>query len=308
MMRKITVIFILLLVVGATSFSQEKSGTIYSKHESIDITKELWKAFVNGDEETYRSFFADSAYMLMNGNPEPKTSNAEISKGVANWVGAYENLKVGDQKPAYPDAMEYKEGGVWVQDWLLMTGIHKKTGIILNLPIHNLYSFNDEGKVTAMISYFNNDVFEEIANSQKTRENGKVFINHPYIVTVRKAMNAFVAKDMDKWASFFSPKARFSTLSMPLEESMSLDEYKEAMAKMFFKDDLKFKVEQVGYPDCIYYEKSDNYIVYSWWKMIYKMDGKLFEYPFMLSHDFNDEGMIIYENIYVSSNHLENLW
>ena len=33
-------------------------------------------------------------------------------------------------KPAFPDAMEYKEGGTWVQDWLLMTGVHKETGIV----------------------------------------------------------------------------------------------------------------------------------------------------------------------------------
>ena len=307
-MRKITSLFILLLLVGANSFSQTKSGTIYSEHEAIDKTKALWEAFVNGDEEKYRSFFADSAYLLQNGEAEDPVPNAKIGMGFSDWIENYENLMVGDQKPAAPDAMEYKEGVMWVSDWLLMTGIHKETGIILDVPIHNLYAFDKDGKISALIMYFDNDIFEEIENSQKTRENGKVYINHPYILTVRKAMNAFVAKDVDKWASFYSPKARFSTLFMQLEESMSIDEYKETMAKMFFKDDLKFKVEQVGYPDCIYYEKSDNYIVYSWWKMIYKKDGETFEYPFMVSYDFNDEGMIIYQNIYVSSNHLENLW
>ncbi len=294
MMQKITALLILLLFVGANSFSQKKNGTIFSEHESIDKTKEAWQALVKGDEETYRSFFADSAYILNNDKREPVTPNAEIGKGLAKWAESYENLAIGDYKPAAPDALEYKEGGTWVQDWLLMTGIHKETGVILELPFHNIYNFNEEGKITAMISYFDNAVFEEIANSQTTKENGKVYINHPYILTVRKAMNAFVAKDVDKWTSFYSPKARFSNLSMQLEESMSLDEYKETMANMFFKDDLKFKVEQVGYPDCIYYEKSDNYIVYSWWKMIYKKDGEIFEYPFMISHDFNDEGMIIY--------------
>ncbi len=307
MMRRITTLFILLLFIGVNSFSQKKSGTIFSEHESIDLTKELWKAFANGDAEKYISFFADSAYLIQNGKPVPKTANAQIGKGVATWVSNYENFKVGDQKPAYPDAMEYKEGGIWVQDWLLMTGIHKKTGVILNLPIHNLYSFNEEGKITAMISYFDNDVFEEIANSQTTKENGLVYINHPYIVTVRKAMNAFVEKDMVKWAGFYSPEARFSNLSMQLDESLSMEEYQKSLSDMFFKDDMKFKVEQVGYPDCIYYEKSDNYIVYSWWKMIVKKEGKLIEFPFMLSHDFDDEGKIVFENIYVSSNHLEKL-
>lgn len=306
-MRKITTLFILLLFIGANSFSQQKSGTIFSEHESIDKTKALWEAFVNGDEEKYRSFFADSAYLVQNGEPEDPTPNADIGKGFANWIKNYENLMVGDQKPAYPDALEYKDGGVWTQDWLIMSGIHKETGIKLDLPMHNLYAFNEDGKITAHIMYFDNDIFEEIANSQTTKENGKVYINHPYILSVRKAMNAFVARDMEKWTSFYAPKARFTNSSMQVNETQSLEEYKEAISTMFYKDDLEFKVEQVGYPDCIYYDKNDAYIVYSWWNMKFKKDGKVFEFPFMISHDFNDEGMIIFQNIYMSSNHLENL-
>lgn len=306
-MQKISLLLILLLIVGVSSFSQKKNGSIFSEHDYIDKTKETWQALVKGDAETFRSFFADSAYIIRNDKREPLTSNAEIGKDLAKWVEAYENLKVGDYKPAAPDAMEYKEGGTWVQDWLIMTGVHKETGVILNLPVHNLYSFNEEGKITARMSYFNNDVFEEIADSQTTRENGKVFINHPYIATVRKGMNAFMEKDLEKWASFYSPKARCTSLTMQPGETQSLEDYHGLLADLFFGDDLKFKVEQVGYPDCIYYEKSDNYIVYSWWKMMIKKEGKLTEFQFMISHDFNNEGEIIFENIYISSNHMEEL-
>jgi hypothetical protein len=226
---------------------------------------------------------------------------------LAEWSNSYENLKIEDQKPGFPDALEYKEGGIWVQDWLLLSGIHKETGIVLDLPIHNLYSFNEDGKITMMASYFDNDVFEEIVNSRTTRENGTVYINHPYIVTVRKAINAFASGDFETWAGYFSPEARFTTSSMKSGESMSLEEYKQTLIDMFFKDDMKFKVEQVGYPDCVYYAQNDLYVVYSWWKMTVKKDGKISEIPFMLSHDFNDEGKINFARIYMSSNHLENL-
>lgn len=307
MMRKITALLILLLFVGVNSFSQKKSGTIFSEHETIDLTRELWQAAVSGDEENYRSFFADSALIIDNGNQKPITPNAKIGKGLADWVGTFDKLKIKDQKPAFPDALEYKEAGIWVSDWLLMTGIHKETGIILNLPIHNMYGFNEEGKVAVMITYFDGSVFEEISDSKTTKGNGKVYINHPYISTVRKAMNAFVAKDVDTWTSFYSPKARFTNLSMQVNESMSLEEYKVAMSNMFFKEDFKFKVEQVGYPDCLHYEKGDAWVVYSWWKMMFKKDGKVYEYPFMLSHSFNDEGIIVHEYIYMSTNHLDKL-
>ena len=303
-MKKITVLFILLLIAGTNSFSQKKSGVIFSEHEAITKTQELWNAFVEGDEATYRSFFADSALIIRNGNSWP-SANAQIGKGLSDFSKNYENLKVQDQKPAFPDAMEYKEGGTWVQDWLLMTGVHKETGIVVDLPLHNIYSFDDDGKIKIMIMYFDDDVFEEIGNSTETRENGTVYINHPYIVKVRKAVNAFVARDIETMAGYFSPKAVITFSAMKPGESMSVDEYKKYMADRYFKDELKYKMEQIGYPDCVHYEKSDQYVVYSWWNLIVQKDGKKYEIPLMLSHDFNDDGEVVRMHVYASDNHFD---
>jgi len=306
-MKKITVLLFIVLFAGLNSFSQKKNGVIYSDHEDISKTRQLWQAQVNGDEALYRSFFADSAYLSRNGSTPPKTANADIGKGLAGWSKAYENLKVEDHKPAYPDALEYKEGGIWVQDWILLTGIHKETGIVLELPVHNLYSFNKDGKITMMAMYFDNDIFEEIRNSQTTKENGTVYINHPYIVSVRKAVNAFVARDLDEMGTYFSPKARISFSAMDMDESLNVEEYKEYLADRYFKDDLSYKMEQVGYPDCVHYERGNMWVVYSWWNLVVKKDGKTIEIPLMLSHDFNDEGKVVRQHVYASSNHFDDL-
>jgi hypothetical protein len=188
---------------------------------------------------------------------------------------------------------------------LIATGIHKESGIVLELPLHNLYAFNDEGKIAMRVTYLDDDVFEEINNSSRKIENGKVFINHPHIVTVRKAMNAFVAKDLETFKSFFSEGAVVSSLTQQLGDSMPLDEYTDYLEERYYADDVNFKVEQVGYPDCIYYAKSDGYVVYSWWEMKVKKGDKMIDFPFMLSHDFDKEGKIYRQNVYVSSNHLE---
>lgn len=307
MMNKITTVLAILLIAGVSSFSQKKSGTIFSEHEAITKTQALWKALVNGDEAAYRSFFADSAYIGQNGNNPLKSPIAEIGKGTKKFVEAYENLKVGDQSPAYPDALEYKEGGTWVQDWLIMTGTHKATGINLELPIHNMYLFNKDGKITFMGMYFNDDIFEEIANSTRIRENGKVYINHPYIVAVRKSANAATAGDVETWKSFFSPKARFSDSSMKLGESQSLEEHAAGIS-FWAATGMKVKLEQVGYPDCIYFEKNDSYVVYSWWNMTIKMEEKTWEIPYLMTSDFNKDGKIVREHIYMSSNHTEGLF
>jgi ketosteroid isomerase-like protein len=304
-MKKPIAIVCVLLFTGATMFSQKKSGTVFSEHEAIGKTQEMWKAFVEGDEEAYRGFYADSAWILINDQREPKTANADIGKGIGWWKENYENFMIKDNKPAYPDALEYKDGGTWVQDWLLATGIHKESGIVLELPIHSIYAFDDEGKITLRISYFDNDIFEEINKSSRKIENGKIYISHPYIASVRKAMNAFVARDLETFKSFFTENARVSSLTQQIGDSMPLDEYTDYLAERYYQDDMKIKVEQVGYPDCMYYEESDGYVVYSWWEMKLMKGDKRIEFPFMLSHDFNKEGKIVRQNTYVSSNHLE---
>lgn len=304
-MKKIAILFMLLLIAGVSSFSQKKNGVVYSEHEAITKTQELWKASVEGDEAKYRSYFADSAYIVRNGSNPKKTANADIGKGLSKWSSGFENFKVRDYTPAYPDAIEYKEAGTWVQDWLLMTGIHKESGIVLDVPLHNIYSFDEDGKITMMSMYFNNDVFEEINNSKGIKENGTIYINHPYITTVRKTVNAFVARDIETMASSFSPEARITFSSMKQGESKNLEEYKTYLTNRYFKDELTYKMEQVGYPDCVHYAKGGQYVVYSWWKILIKKDGKKYDLPLMMSHDFNDDGEIVRMHIYASSNHFE---
>ncbi len=304
-MKKITILFSLLIVAGVIVNAQKKSGVVYSEHEAITKTQELWQASVAGDEAKYRSYFADSALIIRNDDNAPPRANAEIGKGIAEWASLYENLKIQDHKPAYPDAIEYKEGGTWVQDWLLMTGIHKETGIVVELPVHNLYSFNADGKITMMLHYFNNEVFEEIADSKETNKNGEIYINHPYITTVRKGVNAFVAKDFESMGSYFAPKAEIAFSSMKPGQSMNLEEYKKYLSDRYLNDEIQYDVEQVGYPDCLHYEKDDVWVVFSWWNIIVKKDGEKHVLPIMLSHNFNDEGEIVFLQVYASSNHFE---
>lgn len=306
-MKKPFYLLIALLLAGTTAYSQKKSGTIYIEHEAIGKTQELWQAFLDGDGEKFRSFFADSAYISNNGARNPMLANEQIGQNLDYWKKNFDGLSIGDYEPAYPDALEYKEGGLWVQDWLLLKGIHRETGVVLNLPVHNIYAFNDQGQITLLVRYFNNDVFEEINNAQTTRENGKVYIHHPYIATVRKVMNAAKAGDIETWKSHFAPDARFMSATGQLGDSNSIDEHAGIIRSLTGADAKKFRLEEFGYPDCVYYDGGNNYVVYSWWKITTRVDGELYEFVLMYSHDFNDEGKIVRESMYGSSNHLQHL-
>lgn len=300
-MKRIAILLVLVLTV-INIHAQEKSGVVYSDHKMIKKTKDMWSALVKADKEMYVSYYADTVFDYTNG-----VLTKRVKKDLAGdtgWTTEFENLQVRDDSPAYPDAIEYKDGAVWVQDWLRVTGTHKKTGINLDLPVHNLYAFNKDGKIFTIHTYFNDAVFEEINNSLATKENGTVYINHPNILTVRKLINAFTAKDFETFKGFYSEKARFANSTMEWGESMNYDEYMEGIKAMFSEiDNIRF--DQKGYPDCIYYAKNDVFVVYSWWEYFYteKESGKKRNIPILLSHYFNKEGQVVSETLYFSSNH-----
>ncbi len=301
-MRTSTSILLVLLLVGLNVYSQKKNGTIYSEHETINKIMELRKAFESGDKTSYLSYFSDSVKVYSNGKQLSWTKEG-LGKSLDWWSKEFENIKFSDAKPATPDALDYKDGGIWVQEWVILTARNVKTGININLPVHRMYGFNSDGKIITNMWYYNNDVFDDIDNSLLTKENGTVYINHPHIVTVRKSMNALIDRDFDLWASFFSPKARLGHIAFQTNVFQTVDEKKEILKKTFTPEK-KFKIEQQGYPDCIYYTKDNVYIVYSWWNMTVKKNGIKYTFPFMLSHTFNAEGKITYEMVYASSNHL----
>jgi ketosteroid isomerase-like protein len=295
-----------LILLGISCFAQKKNGTVFIEHPLIEKTLELWKAFENGDKDAYAAMLADSMVAIYNGNSDnPQTRENNIN-GVTTWGEQYDNLEVVADAPAFADAIEYTTGGSWVQDWLLIKGTHKETGINLNLKEHHLYRFNEDGKITVIFYYFNNDVFEEIRNSKRTKENGKVYINHPHIVTVRKLVNAYCAENIDAMLEFFNPDATFNDMTMKWRESLDLEEEKQVWADRFEEYD-EIKMTQVGYPDCIYYELNDDYVVYSWWIHSSKSveDGTVVEFPIMFSQTFDKDGKIVNSMEYYSTNHFE---
>jgi len=305
-MRMKKVLFLIItMFAGLVIFAQENNGTVYSKHPAIETTKKFWAAFEKGDKAAIATFLADSMIANYNGS-ETNQKREAFFKSLDWWSSEFENLKVVDDSPAYPDAIEYKKGGLWVQDWLLLTGTHKKSGINLNMHIHNLYSFNKAGKIAVFISYSDNSQIEAINSSGTTQENGKVYINHPYIINVRKGVNSYCAENLAAMIGIYSPDATFGNSTMKYGLSINLAERKKELEKEFAETD-NIKMKQIGYPDCIYYAKDDEFIVYSWWVWsgIIKASGKKIEFPMMLAHTFNKDGKIVNEYAYYSTNHFE---
>ena len=102
-------------------------------------------------------------------------------------------MRITDDKPAYPNSIEYKEGGqLWVQTCEKHMMFKKKTGVKLDMPMHRLYKTNnEENQIESIFDYADWRVYEEIWNSFSDIENGKIYINHENINSVRKSAYAF---------------------------------------------------------------------------------------------------------------------
>ncbi len=207
---------------------------------------------------------------------------------------------------AYPDAIEYKDEEqkdvVWVQTWDHLKGVHNKTGVKVDMPIHRLYVVNTDNKIETIINYNDRTVWDELGESFVARENGTIYNHHDNINTVRRMMAALENHDMEKFHSFFDENASFRNIHMAVgEKSKSLEDDKKSMKEMMDNYDIT-GIDVQGYPDYLNYGLGNAKVVQSWWKlrMTRKSDDKKIVMPLFLIHDFNDEGKITGENAYYS--------
>lgn len=301
-----TKILLLMMLIGFISTAQKKNGTIYIDHPAITVVEDMTKAFVQGDTEKVASYLADDfkAYNGNNTNPNAKGTDKEsFSKSAKGWNDALDYFSITRSPGAYPDALEYKDDNqknvIWVQSWEDLKGVHKKTGVKINQPIHRLYVVNKNNKIQTIITYNNNNIFSEIGDSNSDRTNGTIYNHHEYINTVRKMMYAFENDDFDKAYSYYDENARFVNSSSPDLESIPLAEQKEIDKKFFDKYDIE-NVQIVGYPDYLHYEMGDAHVVLSWWNIHLKRktDKKAVILPIHYQMYFNEDGKITRETAY----------
>ena len=304
-----------LMVFTIISYSQKKkNGTIYIDHPAINTVEAMNKAFAEGDAEKVGSFLADD-YEFWNGTNSNKDAKAGTKEGamknVTWWKENVDYFSMERTKGAYPDAIEYKDDDqkdvVWVQTWNSIKGVHNKTGVKIDMPVHRLYTVNKDNKITMIIDYSDRTVWQELRRSFSTRENGTIYNHHDHINSVRRMMAALENHDMDKFYSFFDEKATFTNIHMPIgTKALSLEEDRESMKQMMDNFEIT-SIDVQGYPDYLNYELGNAKIVQSWWKlkMTRKSDKKKIEMPLFLIHDFNDEGKITRENVYFSQTLME---
>ena len=279
---------------------KQKNGTIYKEHPAITMVENMQQAFVAGDTIKVAGYLADDfkAFNGMNSNPDAKgTNKQQFVSSVKGWKNNIDYFSISRTKGAYPDAIEYdNDSGFWVQTWDQIKGVHKNTGVKIDMPMHRLYLVNKDNKISRIVTYDDASVWSEMRDAFNPRKNGIIYNQHENINTVRKMVVALEHGDADKAFSYFTDNAGFTNLDMPQGESNTLAQEK-ASFKAMLKDWTIDSIDVVGFPDYLEYESPKLKIVMSWWdaRLTRKSDGKKVTLPLHLVHYINDDGKITSE-------------
>ena len=300
-MKHTFALLLFVIINTSASYSQKKeNGTVYIDHPAINVVNAFEKASVNGDSLEIAGFLTDD-FKAYNG-----TSNVYNDKGMDKTAFVKNALRYQRELDyfaietfpgSYPDAIEYKKDNkdreVWVQNWDMLKGVHKKTGVKLDAAAHRLYQLNKENKIKVIINYYNTKVLDEIGASFANRTNGTIYNHHDNINTIRKAMYAFEKGDLDKTLSFFTDNARFFNINSEYNKYASKTEIKKLWQDFLNTFEIK-SIDVVGYPDYLEYEMNDGREVLSWWKLnlVRKSDKKVITLLLHLSSSFDAKGNI----------------
>ena len=304
-MKKSAIIFMMMFTV--IMYSQKaKNGTIYNEHPAIDAVEAMMQARVAGDVDKVASYLTDDfrAFQGTSTNKDAKGTDKEnFLKGTKNFKENFAYASIKRSPGAYPDALEYKDDddGLWVQTWDHFKAVHNKTGVKIDMPVHTLFTMTADNKIRRMFIYDNDLPWAELRRGYAPRTNGKLYDQHENINKVRRMVAALENGDVEKAFSYFTEDATFSNLDMPRNKTNTLAEEKEGFTKMLENWDIE-SIDVQGYPDYLEYERSGK-VVQSWWtfRAKRKSDGKKVDIPIMLTHDFNDDGMITNENGYYTT-------
>jgi len=153
-MKKLIIIFIISIITVSCNTGDKKDEKVrYTQNsEEINTLKEAIQDYENGDWESYRTHFADTAKMYYNSN-EAKDINAVLAshKESISGLSSYEFT---DGQDEYEMVVTDDEE-TWVNFWGDWQGTIAENNSMIEIPVHITARFIG-GKVVTEHVYFDN--------------------------------------------------------------------------------------------------------------------------------------------------------
>ena len=296
-MKKLAIALALIPVLG---WSQVKSGLTYSEHPGYDVVTESYRIWESGTEADLRGIYTEDAKIWGPGDDEAGTVDDEV-KGMIWWQENFD-ISFTNMDPATPDIIKYKgEKGVWTLDWMIFTGVNKESGDTVSGQLHTANYVNEDGKIEMTLNYFDRESMgAQIQASLGMHRNGRVYDEHPLIDKLNQMVAHFEAGEIEQLTTYFAADATFNRLSTMGETPLTLEERIETWNASVSQNSVRDLV-QYGYPDAVYYARSDSWTVYSWWwaNNTNAETGEVTKKFLHLVHNFNSEGKVTSEGVYL---------
>ncbi|WP_209404223.1 nuclear transport factor 2 family protein [Pseudozobellia sp. WGM2] len=143
------------------SFSERSNGTIYINHDNINTVRKAVYAFENSDLDKAISFYSDDArFFNINDDFNTPDTKDKVKEVRQEFLDNFEIKEV--EMIGYPDYLEYElDNGRSVLSWWNFHLVRKADKKEIVLPMHINDGFDEEGKITSEVLYFNRTLLEE---------------------------------------------------------------------------------------------------------------------------------------------------
>ena len=299
-MKKLAIVLALIPVLG---WSQVKSGVSYSQHPAYDVVTAMHQVWESGTEAELRALYTEDAKIWDPGAEEASDMDMEVS-AMNWWQENFSDITITTMEGATPDIIKYKDDkeGVWAMEWMVFSAVNRTSGDTISTKLHSMHYVTNEGKINMTANYWDRQTFgAQIQASRGMHRNGRVYDEHPIINTLNEMVAHFEAGEITELATYFTDDAEFYRLGV--EGNLNLEErtatWHQAVATNSVRD-----LEQSGYPDAIYYSRGEGqWVVQSWWwaNNTNAETGEVTREYLHMSHDFNDEGKVTREVIYMAN-------
>ncbi|WP_289064348.1 nuclear transport factor 2 family protein [uncultured Zobellia sp.] len=143
------------------SFADRTNGTIYNHHDNINTVRKAVYAFENSDLDKAISYYSEDAYFYnINDDFNTPGTRDQVKTIRQKFLDDFEIKSI--EMIGYPDYLEYEmDNGRSVLSWWDFHLIRKSDKKEIDLPIHLNDNFDEEGKITSEVIYYNKSLLLE---------------------------------------------------------------------------------------------------------------------------------------------------
>ena len=299
-------IFLLILFPTIIIAQKNNNGKVYDQHPALDIAEKFGQAWISGDTETLKSLVGEDFRMgsAMNTNPNYEGGDINDLIGQSSWMtNNFVNISLRNKGQAYPDAIEYKRSGLFVQTFQEFIAWDKNNGFKIKTPFNAIFVFDKKGeKIIRFWWADNRAVWQNWNLSRQTIKNGTIYKDHPNIGKVRLVYYNVEQGNLDATFENFSKNARIYDSNLIDKEYNSLEVHIQNVGSIFSQFEV-ISLDEVGYPDYMDYE-GDGGVAYIWMNFTLKnkKTNKIVNLPVHSQMWFSEEGMIVREDVYYNAN------